>query len=75
MRRSLLNPLAERRHALRSRGGHPAAPQPRPSAAQLANHAGAPTDQAAYACQCGYLFAAAVTTTVVCPHCGLTQAW
>jgi hypothetical protein len=43
--------------------------------AQRVREAGGPTDRASYACQCGYLFAAAVTTTVQCPHCGIAQAW
>jgi hypothetical protein len=37
--------------------------------------AGGPIDKAAYACECGYLFSAAVSTTVACPHCGAGQAW
>jgi hypothetical protein len=37
--------------------------------------AGGPVDQASYACPCGYLFSAAVSTTVACPHCGTDQAW
>jgi rubrerythrin len=37
--------------------------------------AGGPLDQASYICQCGYLFAAPVSTTVACPHCGTPQAW
>jgi DNA-directed RNA polymerase subunit RPC12/RpoP len=37
--------------------------------------AGGPVDQASYTCQCGYLFSAAVSTTVECPHCGAGQAW
>ena len=36
---------------------------------------GGPLDQASYSCQCGYLFAAPVTTTVSCPHCSAEQAW
>lgn len=32
-------------------------------------------DRASYACHCGYLFDAQVTTTVTCPHCGAAQAW
>jgi hypothetical protein len=44
-------------------------------AAQRVREAGGPTDLASYSCACGYLFAAAVTTTVACPHCGTTQAW
>ncbi len=37
--------------------------------------AGGPLDQASYICECGYLFAAPVSTTVSCPHCGTPQAW
>jgi hypothetical protein len=37
--------------------------------------AGGPVDTALYTCGCGYLFSAAVTTTVSCPHCGCDQAW
>ena len=37
--------------------------------------AGGPLDQASYICECGYLFAAQVSTTVACPHCGAGQAW
>jgi hypothetical protein len=37
--------------------------------------AGGPIDQASYTCECGYLFSAAVSTTVSCPHCGADQAW
>jgi hypothetical protein len=44
-------------------------------AAQRVRSAGGPTDLASYACQCGYLFTAAVTTSVGCPHCGAPQAW
>ena len=34
-----------------------------------------PQDQATYACRCGYVFEAAVSTSVGCPHCGDSQAW
>ena len=37
--------------------------------------AGGPEDLALYRCSCGYVFEAAVSTTVGCPHCGGTQAW
>jgi hypothetical protein len=37
--------------------------------------AGGPLDRASYTCGCGCVFAAAVTTTVACPHCGDAQAW
>lgn len=32
-------------------------------------------DQAIYACGCGFVFQAPVSTSVDCPHCGGTQAW
>jgi hypothetical protein len=47
--------------------------QPTPQARERA--AGGPQDLAAYCCPCGYVFEAAVSTTVGCPHCGDTQAW
>ena len=37
--------------------------------------AGGPDDRSLYRCGCGYIFEAAVTTDVACPHCGATQAW
>lgn len=37
--------------------------------------AGGPLDVAAYVCLCGFAFAAAVSTSVECPHCGAPQAW
>lgn len=37
--------------------------------------AGGPQDLASYNCQCGLVFAAEVSTTVRCPHCGTAQAW
>jgi hypothetical protein len=44
-------------------------------AIERARRAGGPLDNAVYTCGCGYLFSAAVSTTVVCPHCGCNQAW
>lgn len=37
--------------------------------------AGGPIDNASYTCSCGFVFAASVSTTVACPHCGASQAW
>jgi hypothetical protein len=37
--------------------------------------AGGPLDEASYACSCGLLFRAPVSTTVACPHCHAQQAW
>lgn len=34
-----------------------------------------PDDRALYNCHCGFVFQAAVSTTVGCPHCGSAQAW
>jgi hypothetical protein len=28
-----------------------------------------------YACRCGFVFQALVSTSVDCPHCGDSQAW
>jgi hypothetical protein len=28
-----------------------------------------------YSCGCGFVFQAAVSTSVGCPHCGGSQAW
>ena len=42
---------------------------------QRARLSGGPLDTAHYACECGYCFDAAVSTTVTCPHCGTGQAW
>ena len=43
--------------------------------AERVRQAGGPIDTALYTCGCGYLFSAAVSTTVACPHCGTDQAW
>lgn len=49
----------------------------RPNDAEVARvrAAGGPVDSAAYTCSCGYFFDAPVSTSVPCPHCGMTQAW
>ncbi|HEY7952104.1 MAG TPA: hypothetical protein VID70_03895, partial [Solirubrobacteraceae bacterium] len=78
MRPSLPHPLAERRHARRSsrvrqigrartphRAAEPAVADP---AVLRVREAGGPVDRACYGCECGYLFVAAVSTTVQCPH-------
>ncbi len=44
-------------------------------AVERVREAGGPIDQASYVCQCGYLFSAAVSTSVTCPRCGADQAW
>jgi len=43
--------------------------------AQRVRESGGPLDLALYNCACGYVFDAAVSTTVACPHCGDNQAW
>jgi hypothetical protein len=50
-------------------------PAPRDRASERVREAGGPMDEASYVCDCGYVFCASVSTTVVCPHCGATQAW
>jgi hypothetical protein len=42
---------------------------------QRVRNAGGPIDNASYTCACGFVFAASVSTTVACPHCGASQAW
>jgi hypothetical protein len=44
-------------------------------AARRVREAGGPIDMASYVCLCGFAFAAAVSTSVKCPHCGAPQAW
>jgi hypothetical protein len=82
-RPSLLHPLGER-HARRRRGAHAtsvsvSAPEPVmracDPAVQRVREAGGPLDRASYSCACGYVFDAAVSTSVGCPHCGCAQAW
>jgi hypothetical protein len=48
---------------------------PAPSALRRRREAGPPQDQALYSCECGFVFAAQVSTSVGCPHCGSVQAW
>lgn len=49
--------------------------QPPDAALLRVQGAGGPADSASYTCQCGYMFAASVSTTVSCPRCGASQAW
>jgi predicted Zn-ribbon and HTH transcriptional regulator len=44
-------------------------------AVQRVRSAGGPLDEASYACSCGFVFRAPVSTTVACPHCRAQQAW
>jgi hypothetical protein len=78
MRPHLLHPLADRRH-LRRQGRRREAKElvakPTDTAVQRVRDAGGPVDSASYACQCGLLFEARVSTTVMCPRCGTGQAW
>ena len=55
---------------LTRRARHAAAP-----ARERNQRANVSQDAALYACACGYVFKAAVTTSVGCPHCGTDQAW
>jgi hypothetical protein len=82
----LPHPDAERRHARRPRRKranaarttelHVVEPDSRhdPAVVRVRN-AGGPIDNASYTCACGFVFAASVSTTVRCPHCGAGQAW
>ncbi len=55
----------------------PPAPLPAPvhPAERRMRDAGGPQDRAVYACGCGCLFEAAVSTSEGCPLCGAAQAW
>jgi hypothetical protein len=55
---------------LTRRARHAAAP-----ARERNKRANVSQDAATYSCACGYIFKAAVTTSVGCPHCGTDQAW
>jgi len=84
MRQRLLKPARER---YRDRGGdHVPARRARPQETEelhpdpdpeceRVREAGGPIDLASYVCGCGYVFSAAVSTTVTCPHCHADQAW
>ena len=50
-------------------------PEPVHPAERRMRDSGGPDDRAVYTCLCGYLFEAAVTASVTCPHCGVGQAW
>ena len=66
-------PLSRRPAAeLPARAAQPSSCDP---AVEKVRRAGGPLDVAVYTCTCGYLFSAAVSTTVSCPHCGAGQAW
>jgi hypothetical protein len=53
----------------------PAEPVVDNRAERRARASGGPIDRAQYSCPCGYLFEAAVSTSVACPRCGTGQAW
>ena len=61
-------PLSRRRFRKRSKAARTSGEErkPRDTVTQ---------DSAQYNCSCGYIFKAAVTTDVGCPHCGTDQAW
>jgi hypothetical protein len=76
--------LRERRHS-RRRGNVPLAQSgpaqaatslgPFDLAVRRVRDAGGPVDRASYSCECGFVFVAAVSTTVKCPHCEAGQTW
>jgi hypothetical protein len=65
-------PLSRRRAPRGSRGRAQATASPGRERNKRANVS---QDAALYSCACGYVFKAAVTTSVGCPHCGSAQAW
>jgi predicted Zn-ribbon and HTH transcriptional regulator len=69
MRESFLHPItAWRHHEIPPAGAYD-------FVARRVREAGGPLDVASYSCGCGYVFAAPVSTSVSCPHCGASQAW
>ena len=71
-----------RRHRRSKRGAgaratnlHLAPPPAQDATVARVRLAGGPIDNASYTCACGFVFAASVSTTVRCPHCGADQAW
>jgi len=87
LRSRFTRPRQQRRHPHRRVGDEIAPPAPdgapewrerqRELARELerARTAGGPLDEACYSCACGFVFTAAVSTSVACPHCGCQQAW
>jgi hypothetical protein len=70
----LTRPLSAPRR--RTRGSKPRPQPPATSPGRERNkRANISEDAALYNCSCGYVFKAAVTTSVGCPHCGTPQAW
>jgi hypothetical protein len=67
------------RRTHRSRAEHfparPATHAPEAPAVRSTRAGGPSQDTALYNCYCGFVFEAAVSTSVGCPHCGGTQAW
>jgi hypothetical protein len=82
MRASLPHNLRERRRSRDEQHRREAQRQAPSAPARVADlavarvrSAGGPVDEASYACACGFVFRAPVSTTVDCPHCHATQAW
>jgi hypothetical protein len=65
----------KRRAGARTANLHLAPVPAQDAAVTRARLAGGPIDNASYSCSCGFVFAASVSTTVRCPHCGADQAW
>src|SRR5580700_9808185 len=65
-------------HVAAPASGHGSTTDLRSTGSQIVarvRNAGGPIDNASYTCACGFVFAASVSTTVRCPHCGTSQAW
>jgi hypothetical protein len=82
MRTSLPHNLRERRRSRHDQHRREAQRQSPSAPARVADlavarvrSAGGPIDEASYACACGFVFRAPVSTTVDCPHCHAEQAW
>jgi hypothetical protein len=79
-------PQPDRPAAERSRAGRPNpspvderrlsdSPAPADGGGAQRRREPATEDQAMYSCECGFIFQAAVSTSVGCPYCGGSQAW
>jgi hypothetical protein len=75
------NRLRRLREMRPSAGAAVTAPAPRSCetaddhARSRTRQASRPQDEALYTCTCGFVFAAPVSASVGCPHCGDSLAW
>jgi hypothetical protein len=73
--RSAETPAATAPEAQPEADAQGSAPDPDLQAERRHRASVAPEDHAHYVCSCGFQFQASVSTSVACPHCGMSQAW